>query len=241
MARSADSLTLTDHLFNLVKKLGIGFLLKSGLWSRLINANLILGWFEEFRSYWVKELGLRPISLPDFHYLRCNYRSKFQTLLEVADDRLLDQGYHDHRSIYLLFQNTYKNALTPLHARGYIKYIPQGGDVLEFGCGLAPIATSLAKFYGAYNLQITCADLEHLLFHYVRWKFADRPFVRVVGIDPADDDPLRNQMYDVIFCMTVFEHVPRPLQTMENFFKHLKSGGTWFSIISPRMARVWTA
>lgn len=41
-ARSADSLTLMDRLLNLVKKLVIDFLLKTGLWSRLIKDNLTI-------------------------------------------------------------------------------------------------------------------------------------------------------------------------------------------------------
>lgn len=119
----------------------------------------------------------------------------------------------------------YRNALRPLAAREFIKWIPRHGALLEFGCGLAPIASSLARFYRERGLRITCADIEHVLFHYVRWKFSEEPCVRTLAVDPGADDPLDQVAYDIIFCMTVLEHVPRPVQTLRCLRAHLKRGG----------------
>lgn len=224
-AHSAEFLTYGDAIRMALKRLGVGALIKIGLWPKLIYANLILGWFEEFKAYWVNELGMRPISPPDFHFLRGIYRQRFQTLLEVADDELLEKGYWDHRSLFLLFQNAFNIALRPLIFHRYAKFAPKGGNILEFGCGLAPIATSISKFYANYDLQVTCADIEHLLFHHVRWKFRDQPFIRFISIDPRENDPLDDMLYDAIFCTTVLEHVPRPLETVKSLHSHLKPGG----------------
>jgi len=200
-------------------------LVDSRIWDRLVYANAALGWFQEFERYWVRELGLRPITPPDFHFLKGIYRQRFQTLLDVPDASALEDGWRDARSLYLLFHLVLRNALRPLAARDVIKWIPRHGSVLEFGCGLAPITSSLTRFYRDLALSITCADIEHVLFHYVRWKFGEEPCVRTLAVDPASDDPLDDVRYDTILCMTVFEHVPRPLRTLTSLRGHLKTGG----------------
>jgi 2-polyprenyl-3-methyl-5-hydroxy-6-metoxy-1,4-benzoquinol methylase len=195
------------------------------IWDRLVYANASLGWFREFERYWVGELGLRPITPPDFHFLKGVYRQRFQTLVDVSDANALEEGWRDARSLYLLFHLTLRNALRPLAAREFIKWIPRRGAILEFGCGMAPISSSLTQFYRDRDLAITCADIEHVLLHYVRWKFSEETCVRTVAIDPSADDPLDQVRYDTIFCMTVLEHVPRPLQTLKCLHAHLKAGG----------------
>jgi 2-polyprenyl-3-methyl-5-hydroxy-6-metoxy-1,4-benzoquinol methylase len=200
-------------------------LVDSRIWDRLVYANVALGWFHEFERYWVGELGLRPITPPDFHFLKGVYRQRFQTLVDVSDANALEDGWRDARSLYLLFHLVMRNALRPLAARDFITWIPHRGSVLEFGCGLAPITTSLTRFYRDRALSMTCADIEHVLFHYVRWKFSEEPCVRALAIDPSTDDPLDQVLYDTILCMTVLEHVPRPLQTLRCLRAHLKPGG----------------
>jgi 2-polyprenyl-3-methyl-5-hydroxy-6-metoxy-1,4-benzoquinol methylase len=200
-------------------------LVDSEIWDRLVYANAALGWFHEFERYWVGELGLRPITPPDFHFLKGVYRQRFQTLVDVSDANALEEGWRDARSLYLLFHLVMRNALRPLAARDFIAWIPHHGSVLEFGCGLAPVTSSLTRFYRDRALSMTCADIEHVLFHYVRWKFSGDPSVRTLAIDPGADDPLDQVRYDTILCMTVLEHVPRPLQTLTCLRAHLKPGG----------------
>src|SRR5512146_1366356 len=60
------------------------------IWDRLVYANVSLGWFREFERYWVGELGLRPITPPDFHFLKGVYRQRFQTLVDVSDANALE-------------------------------------------------------------------------------------------------------------------------------------------------------
>jgi len=131
------------------------------VWERLVHSNIALGWFHEFERYWVEELHLRPISPPDFHFLKGVYRQRFQTLIDVSDVNA---------------------ALNPLAARDVIRWIPRHGTVLEFGCGLAPITNSLTRFYRDRNLRITCADVEHVLFHNMRSRFSAEPCVRRVFV-----------------------------------------------------------
>lgn len=100
-----------------LKRRAMEALVDSQLWDRLVYSNMALGWFHEFERYWVGELGLRPLTPQDFHFLKGVYRQRFQTLVDVSDANALDEGWRDARSIYLLFHLAYKNALRPLAAR----------------------------------------------------------------------------------------------------------------------------
>jgi 2-polyprenyl-3-methyl-5-hydroxy-6-metoxy-1,4-benzoquinol methylase len=48
--------------------------------------------------------------------------------------------------------------------------------------------------------------------------------VTAVKIRPNDDTALPGQ-YDVIFCLETFEHLPRPLSTLQHFDAALKPRG----------------
>ena len=185
-----------------------------------------MDWFNEFRDYWVSELGNRPIDPHDFCFLKGVYRQKFQDLSvpHSATDLEHLEAWQDPRTIYSLFHNQYKVALNPLYLHRYMKYIPNGGNICEYGCGLAPVATSLSKFYLHKNVRITCADIPTIMFHFVRWKFRGRRYVRTVEIDPTNDEPLDEQ-FDVIFCMEVLEHLPKPLPVVRHLHSRIKTRG----------------
>ena len=50
---------------------------KGGLYKRLVYANLILDWYQEFCEYWVKVLNNRPLLPHDFYFLYDFYRTQF--------------------------------------------------------------------------------------------------------------------------------------------------------------------
>lgn len=224
-ARSGDSFGLLARIEARLALYVTGFLYVTGLLRRLIYANLKLGWFYEFREYWVKELGLRRLELPDFYFLSGIYRQQFQAL-HVNETANFLQAWQDPAALYLLFHYQYKLALHPLSAYQLAPYIPSGVSVCEYGCGLAPITQCLVNFYRGKNINITAADIPSLMLHFARWKFRATPFVRVATIDPNDTAPL-SEMYDVIACMTVFEHLPRPLLLVQHLHRQLKPGGTF--------------
>lgn len=222
-ARSGDGFGLLARVEARLKLYVTGFLYGSGLWRRFIYANLKLGWFYEFREYWMKELGLRRLELPDFYFLSGTYRQRFQALTVSAANMFL-QAWQEPAALYLLFHYQYKLALHPLAAYQLAPYIPRGARVCEYGCGLAPIAQCLVNFYRGKNITITAADIPSYMLHFVRWKFRATPFVRVAALDPNDNAPLK-ELYDVIACMTVFEHLPRPLLLVQHLHRQLKPGG----------------
>lgn len=230
-ALSGDGLGLPGRLGSLLRLYARGTLVKTGLHRRLIYASLRLDWFREFQEYWTAELGGRPINPHDFYFLAGVYRQRLQTIqfeqLETAelasDDKHLE-AWRDRRMIHYLFAHTYRLALSPLRVHPFIQFVPRGGRIAEYGCGVAPIASALARYYRHRNLRIVCADIPHLLFHYARWKFRQTRFVTMVPIRRDDDAPLPGE-FDTIFCVEVLEHLPRPIPVLQHFHRVLKPGG----------------
>lgn len=231
-ARSGDELGVWGRLASLVRLYALGASVKTGLHRRLVYANLRLGWFLEFQRYWVEELGNRPIHPHDFHFLAGSYRSRAQEIglpqgetgaAAVSDDSHLET-WRDPALVYYLFAHAYRVALSPLRVHAFTRFVPRGGRVAEYGCGIAPMLTGLARHYRHLNLGLVGADIPHLLFHHVRWKFRHDRFVTMVPIAPGDDAPLPGR-YDVIFCMEVLEHLPRPIPILAHLHAALKPGG----------------
>ncbi|MAF80495.1 hypothetical protein CL628_00615 [bacterium] len=223
---SSDDLTFSASLLSNLELYWMGFLFRSGLLRRLVYANLSLDWFNEFRQYWVAELGLRPIHLPDFFFLRGIYRQRFQELEvdEAQGGPAFLAAWQKPANIYLLFSYQYKRALNPLAGYRVARYLKRGARICEFGCGVAPVATSLDRFYRNKKWRIDCFDIPSYMLHFARWKFRDRPYIAVHELDPDNDEQL-TASYDLINCLTVFEHLPRPLATAHHLYAHLKPGG----------------
>ena len=209
-----------------IRRYALSALYVSGLWRRLIYMHLVIGWFNEFREYWVHELGLRRIELHDFYFLANVYRQRFQNLeLENEHDpAAFLTAWQSPAALYLLFAYQYKLAMHPLGAHTLARYIPRASRVLEYGCGLGPITQALVKHYRHHNHQITAADIPSYMLHFLRWKFRDQPEVKIHALEPGDSAPLA-ETYDVIACMTVFEHLPNPLAIAQHLHQQLAPGG----------------
>jgi len=237
-ARSGDDLGLLGGLASRARLAALGGLVLTGWHRALMYANLRLGWFEEFQRYWVSELGNRPLHPHDFYHLYGVYRQRLQSIEpDLSSDAHQLESWRDHRIVYYLFSHTYRQALSPLRVQRYARFIPRRGRVAEYGCGTAPIVTALARHYRHLDLELVAADIPHLLFHFMRWRFRDEPYVTPVAINPDDDAALPGR-YDVIFCLETFEHLPRPLAALQHFhtalnpqgvlvFDYIRSEGTY--------------
>jgi len=232
----SDSLKSTPFLMQfyplaILKILFHGFLLQSGIWQKLIYSNWKFDYFYEFKQYWEEELGFRSLQPNDFWFLYG------VTRLAQAEADYLDENTEADSSIFLkawsqeiislrlLFHNTLKLALYPLAAYRFVKFIPKGARICEYGCGLAPITNSLIKYYPYLKLKFACVDIPHLLFHYLRWRFRKCDFIECLAADPIDENPLKGRKYDVIFVLAVFKHLPKPLAIAKHLSDSLQRSG----------------
>jgi len=194
---------------------------RKGLYEKLIRANLLTGWFKTFKEYWVYELGNRPIELHDFYFLMCNYRTNFQDIT-YQDNSTHLQAWQQSEVIYFLFHNYYSNLFTDFSK--YLTYIKKGSNILEYGCGIAPITHFYSHFLPHYNLSFTIADIKTVHFHFAGWRFSKHPFIKPFLINPEIDNELSGN-YDIIFCVQVLEHLPRPLSVVKHLYNLLNENG----------------
>lgn len=215
-----------NRIINGFRVLRDGFLIKSGLKKRLIYSNLDLGWFYDFSKYWTGALGGRSLHPSDFYFLLSVYRQKFQAvrLENEGDEQSFLKSWQDPRNIYFVLAQPYKFAFNPLVAFRSAKYVRRGAKVLEYGCGIAPFTQSLIQYYGHKRLNFHCADIPSFMFHYARWKLANKIFVKFIKIDPGDKTPLKDS-YDIIFLTEVLEHLPYPLDTIKHLYEKLNKNG----------------
>ena len=224
-ARSGDGLGVGGRLVSLARLYWLGLQVRLGLHRRLVYANLRLDWFTEFQTYWCEALGNRAILPHDFFHLAGVYRQRLQTIEpDLGSDAAHLESWRDARMVSYLFSHSYRQALQPLHAHRYARFLRRGWRVAEYGCGTAPILFALARRYRHLDLALVGADIPHLLFHFARWRFRDDRFVTMVSVNPSDDAALPGR-YDAIFCLEVFEHLPRPLAVLRHFVDVLQPGG----------------
>ncbi len=231
-----DSCTRKEYRIRFLKMIGslirtysMGILYKLGLLEKLMCSNLLLGWFEEFRNFWVDYLKNRPIDIIDFHFLRVNYRTKFQEVSyeDESNATKFIEAWQKNENVHLLFHCIWKYAKSAyLDFHLFSKHIRNNAHILEYGCGIAPITTGLIRYCSYKNLRFTIADIKQINFLYARWKFSQKDYIDSITIDPAICDNLPpEKKYDVILCLTVLEHLPNPLAVTKVLHDHLKTGG----------------
>ncbi len=204
------------------------------LWRRLRQTGLDQTWFNPFQRYWTDILKARPLWGPeDLYFLRGHYRMKFQES-QVPDDASAETheaSYQRPELIYFLLHQVYKEKFVNycfLISRA-LKYQPKSLSIMEYGCATAPITTSFFEFFGqAEKTEIYLADLRTFHLQYAAYKFQDYPGVKILPLLPEHglqivDEP----RVDIIFCLTVYEHMNSPLETTRKFYNSLNLGGVF--------------
>lgn len=208
-----------EHYFGILDKL----LYKKGFYQKMIDSGLSRGWFDEFSDYWTNALGARPLKFHDFFYLYCDYRKKFQ-LVEVnegAGEKEFMKAWQRPENLYLIFGSAYQYALQPFSGLSCLKYLPAKARVLEYGCGLAPITTSLIK--SGKKFDFTIADIRNFTYHYAKFRLKQHG-IKFVDLVPYKNTPLGGP-FDAIFLLAVLEHLPNPLEIIEALTRHIERGG----------------
>ncbi|MEK7104004.1 MAG: methyltransferase domain-containing protein, partial [Patescibacteria group bacterium] len=171
----------------------------------------------------------RNIDVVDFHFLRNTYRAKFQEVsLDHTDEKNPEKflaSWQLQGNIFYLFQSIWNYSKKAyLDCWLFAKHIKKDSHILEYGCSVAPITQGFLKYFGYKNLKFTIADIPQISFLYARWKLSNN--ANSIEINPSKRDNLpQGVKYNVIFCLTVFEHLSNPLEVVESFFEHLEKGG----------------
>jgi len=215
-----------NFLVKFFKRYLIGFLLFIKFYDRLINSGFLLKWFTEFRLYWSNVLGGRPIYFHDFHYLLGIYRQKFQSVETPENSSTEDflKSWQNKNTIYQLFSAVRRFSYEPLHCYKYEPYIKNGNKLLEYGCGIAPITYSLQNFSLRKSLNYNIADIKQINSHFAKWRLGNK--VNYIEIEPYKNALIKyEENFDVVFLITVMEHLPDPLNVVQNIHKSLKKDG----------------
>ena len=204
--------------------------LRELFWHGLRRTRLEQGYYTRFRTYWARVLGGRPLwGVDDLHFLRGIYRMRFQRMGATPTNSGHLAAWQKPEVIHHLLHSVYKesqqNALGPVAALDMVS--GKARRVLEFGCGAAPIATSLFEFRkAARDFEFWLSDIETASFHYAGWKFGAYANVNRSSLRPEADFRLEVEgPFDAIYCMAVLEHVNDPVETVRNFHRLIRPGG----------------
>ncbi|MEK8023203.1 MAG: class I SAM-dependent methyltransferase [Candidatus Hydrogenedentota bacterium] len=207
--------------------------LRERVWRLLVRTRIDETWFEDFQVYWTAILGGRPLwGVEDFHFLRNTYRVRFQEsgLPENPTPEQHVAAWQSPELLYFLFQQVYRRSRETklsLVRDALARLGREPRTILEFGSGVAPITRTCLEFdILPSRPEFFIADIATLAFHYAAFSFRHVSNVRPVLLDPAADFGWRQPAQaDVIFCLEVFEHLDRPLETVEQFHRVLAEGG----------------
>lgn len=226
------SLPLPPRRFNFLYRLPLPLRWRTVSWHLLHRLRLDQTWFDDFRVYWSIVLGGRPLWGPeDFYFLKNWYRVKFQSLA-VADTAHAEEhlaAWQRPEALYQLLHYVYKGSLYhDAHLVATAKRLAKQFDsFLEFGCGTAPITTAYLTFFSdSARTRIVISDIPTLAFHYAALVLGQQSQVTPIALETSNKFAVPAfEPVDVIFCMTVFEHLNQPLDTVKAFYERLNPRG----------------
>jgi 2-polyprenyl-3-methyl-5-hydroxy-6-metoxy-1,4-benzoquinol methylase len=210
----------------IINRYSAAILVKAGLYKRFVDSGILRGWFEEFKEYWSIVLEGRPLYLHDFYFLLGIYRQRFQSVETPAfsEKKQFLDSWQNRDTLYMLFGAVRRYGYRPLHCHRFEKWIAHGDSILEYGCGVAPIAHSLLHYGKRRNLDITIADIRQINSHFARWRFGNSKQIKFLEIVPYKNT-LPRDCFNVVLLVSVMEHLPDPLTTIKNVTASLKTKG----------------
>lgn len=209
---------------NILKKYFVGALIYFGIYKKLINSSIISNWFDEFEFFWTKFIGGRPLYFHDFHFLLGVYRQKFQSIhveQKSSSDKFL-KAWQNPNSLYLLFGAVRKYSLEPFSFYKIEKYLKHGDNVLEYGCGIAPITKSLIT-YSSKKLNYYYADIMQINTLYANYRLKNK--AKFFELKPGVYNYNFNTKFNVITLITVLEHLTDPVACLEYLHSILNKNG----------------
>ena len=201
------------------------------IWSLAQSAHWDQRWLQDLDAYWTGVLHGRPIGGPlGFSYLYGTLRERFYRYSTnlAADWESHLSPWQAAPLIYQLVDLAYlESTKSDVDMALLVKrHSPKDGVVLEFGAGIAPVTRCVHQFGMAAKRTFYVADIPTHAFHYAVWRFSRHHEVRPIVLREEEGFILpKGLSVDLIVCREVFEHLPDPVQTVQSFAGHLKSGG----------------
>jgi arsenite methyltransferase len=140
--------------------------------------------------------------------------------------------------IYDNTQTVLRKLLTALQPPVEWLNIPEGGIVLDVGCGPASITASLARAVGPSGLVLGIDRSEAMLARAVHAESG--PQIAFLHAD-AQRLPLRDRTVDAVVSVAVLQLVPDPVIALAEMARVLRPGGR-LAVMVPtagRAARIW--
>lgn len=198
------------------------------------QSHLDESWFHEFSQYWFDILDGRPLwGVQDFYFLMNLYRMRFQDnqIPETGDASVHLEAWQRPELLYQLMHLVYKETIVDYAhlIRKMYSYGRRIQNFLEFGCGIGPVTASLYQFFDKQPEKIYFSDIQTIAFHYATHRFARYKNAEPLLLTPDNDFRLTiSEPLDVITCLTVFEHLNKPFETVCSFYENLRPGGLLF-------------
>jgi SAM-dependent methyltransferase len=112
------------------------------------------------------------------------------------------------------------------YSRMFFSHLKEGCNVLEYGCGVAPLTNCIVEKYKGCDISSMTFHLvdvggEHLEF--AKWRLKKKcPNINVKfhEITSEYSTPVFDINFDIVCIMDVFEHLPNPLEVITNITDH---------------------
>jgi len=159
------------------------------------------------------------------------YRIRFQDnqIPETSNALVHLEVWQKPELLYQLLHLVYKETIVDyaLLIKQMLQYNRPIRAFLEFGCGTAPVTASFIEFFGIRrDIKAYFCDIQTIAFHYAAYRFWKIKTAVPFLLTPENDFKLSlHSPVDAIFCVTVFEHLNKPLETVREFFNLLSPGG----------------
>jgi SAM-dependent methyltransferase len=132
-------------------------------------------------------------------------------------------------------EGLHKSIFNLLISNGFIK---NHSHICEYGCGVAPFTTTFLKYLNAdginLNFTLTDVDCDHFDFANYRLneivkakKISDAINLNFEVIKPNKLPAFGNKNLDVLICFEVLEHVPSPIDVINNVKDNMNTGGIY--------------
>mgnify|MGYP001364523886 CR=1 FL=1 len=100
-------------------------------------------------------------------------------------------------------------------------------DILEYGCGVAPISNWLADNIKQLNYNFYLSDVPSETLEFADWRLKRRKQnAKKFEIDPDTFPEYGDVKFDIIFMIDALEHMDKPYAAIEHLIKYCKPNET---------------